>query len=254
MLISKRMFSMLLGLGLSVGIIILCMLGLSLSGGVESSQTNAYARIFILLGGNVAGGGYIQMMTYFAFIWSFIEIWDRLNGIKNEKIAYRSKLLPTKEKVLLLAADVMEIQLKASEYEKRNTQSLLASIVKKACLKFRSTKSIAEMIEIISIQAAINKEKHESDQSNIRYLTWVIPSIGFIGTVLGISKALMIANSGDMDLITATLGVAFDTTLVSLILSVIIMWFFHALQEETDQLHAEMKEYVIENLVNRIEV
>ena len=62
------------------------------------------------------------------------------------------------------------------------------------------------MIEIISIQSEINKERSESDQSNIRYLTWVIPSIGFIGTVLGISGALSIAASGDMDVITSTLA------------------------------------------------
>ncbi len=63
----------------------------------------------------------------------------------------------------------------------------------------------------------------------------------------------MVANSGDMNIITSTLGVAFDTTLISLILSIIIMWFFHGLQEKTDNLHATIKEYVMENLVNRIE-
>jgi biopolymer transport protein ExbB/TolQ len=254
MLISKRLLSMLLGLAFACGMIIFSMVGLALSGGTEAATHSTFPRLFVLLGGNFLGGGYIQLLTYFAFAWSLVEIIDRLKLIKNEKLAYRGKLLPTKEKVLLLASDVMEIQLKAIDYEKKNSHSLLASIIKKACLKFRSTKSIGEMIEIISIQTDINKEKHESDQSNIRYLTWVIPSIGFIGTVLGISKALMVANSGDMDVITATLGVAFDTTLISLILSIIVMWFFHSLQEETDQLHAEMKEFVIENLVNRIEV
>lgn len=248
------MMAMALSVAISSVIIILSMIGLALSGGPEASSSSTLARLCVLLGGNLLEGGYIQMLTYIAFTWSLIEILDRLRLIKNEKQAYREKLLPTKEKVLLLAADVMEIQLKAIDYEKKKSHSLLASVIKKACLKFRSTKSIGEMIEIISIQTEINKEKHESDQSNIRYLTWVIPSIGFIGTVLGISKALMVANTGDMDLITSTLGIAFDTTLISLILSIIIMWFFHALQEETDHLHAEMKEYVIENLVNRIEI
>jgi biopolymer transport protein ExbB/TolQ len=254
MILTKKMFGMIVGIVTAVIFIFLSMLGLELSGGAGAVNESSAARFFVLIGGNLLGGGYIQLMTYFAFSWSLYEILDRLKIIRNEKLAYREKLLPTKEKVLLLAADVMEIQLKAVEFEKRKQHSLLASIIKKACLKFRSTKSIGEMIEIISIQTEINKEKHESDQSNIRYLTWVIPSIGFIGTVLGISKALMVANSGDMEVITATLGIAFDTTLISLILSIIIMWFFHSLQEETDHLHAEMKEYVIENLVNRIEV
>ena len=199
------------------------------------------------------GGGYIQFMTYVAFFWSFIEIREKRSRLKRERKMFRKKLLPTNEKHLLLSNEIRDLQFRMSDLEK-NTPSLLISMIKKACTKYRSTHSIAEVLEIISIQTEINKEKAESEQSTIRYLTWVIPSIGFIGTVLGISKALMVANSGDMEVITATLGVAFDTTLIALILSIVIMWFFHGLQEETDQLHASIKEYVVENLVNRIEV
>jgi chemotaxis protein MotA len=85
-------------------------------------------------------------------------------------------------------------------------------------------------------------------------LTWVIPSIGFVGTVIGISQALIIANSGDMEKITSLLGVAFDTTLVALVLSIIIMWFVHQLQEESDRFHSDLKEFVIDNLINKIEI
>lgn len=251
---SKKFAGLILSLFISSTLIILTYIGLQLSGGSEVAMDSRLARIFVLLGGNITGGGYIQFATYVAFFWSFFEIYEKTQNIKNEKRAYRDKLLPTKEKVVLLANDVVNIQIKASDYEKKHHHKLLASIIKRACIKFRSSKSVAEMIEIISIQTDINKEKHEGQQSNIRYLTWVIPSIGFIGTVLGISQALMVANSGDMNVITATLGVAFDTTLIALLLSIIIMWFFHHLQEETDHLHAEMKEYVIENLVNRIEI
>jgi biopolymer transport protein ExbB/TolQ len=56
-----------------------------------------------------------------------------------------------------------------------------------------------------------------------------------------------------MDKITSILGVAFDTTLVALLLSIVIMWFVHQLQEETDRFHSDLKEFVIENLINKIE-
>jgi chemotaxis protein MotA len=62
------------------------------------------------------------------------------------------------------------------------------------------------------------------------------------------------ANSGDMDKITGLLGVAFDTTLVALVLSVFLMWFVHKLQEETDRFHSDLKEFVIDNLINKIEI
>jgi chemotaxis protein MotA len=56
-----------------------------------------------------------------------------------------------------------------------------------------------------------------------------------------------------MERITMLLGVAFDTTLVALVLSIIIMWFVHRLQEETDRFHSDLKEFVIDNLINKIE-
>jgi biopolymer transport protein ExbB/TolQ len=250
---SNRYLSAIFAFAIAAAITCTAMAGYYLSGAAEGSGMTH--RLSTLLGGNVLGGGYIQLLTYFAFFWSLFEIILRLRKISTEKVAFRDKLLPTNSKHLLLAKDVQNLYFDIVDYEKKkNASFLLSSIIKKACVKFRSTKSISEMIDIISIQTEINKEKSESDQSNIRYLTWVIPSIGFIGTVLGISQALMVANSGDMKVITATLGVAFDTTLISLILSIIVMWFFHSLQEETDNLHAGMKEYVIENLVNRIEL
>lgn len=226
--------------------------GWQLTGGSKSEGLSN--RIFTLLGGNVSGGGYIQALTFFAFFWAMFDIYSRLKNIKLEISPLHKKLLPTKEKHILLPQDVAELYVKVSDFEKEGKTTLLTEMIKKATLKFRATKNIGEMIEIISIQTEIDKEKSESSQSNIRYLAWVIPSIGFIGTVLGISQALRVANSGDMNLITSTLGVAFDTTLISLVLSIIVMWFLHNLQEETDRLHASLKEYVIENLVNRIEM
>lgn len=251
MYLSKKLSGILLALIIASVIEIAMVAGFYAT--VSEGDPSFLNRLFVLGGGNFLTGGYIQWLTFFAFFWSMIEIRDCFRNINFQKRGYKLKLLPTNDKIVLMAQDVMEILVKAQEAEKTKNKNLLTNIIKKACTKFRTSKNISEMIEIISIQTEIDKNKSESDQSNIRYLTWLIPSVGFIGTVLGISQALTIANSGDMQLITSTLGVAFDTTLVALILSIIVMWFYHKLQEETDRLHDEIKEYVIENLVNRVE-
>ncbi len=75
----------------------------------------------------------------------------------------------------------------------------------------------------------------ESSYAFPRILVWAIPLLGFIGTVLGISGAVtnftgFLKNSGDIEQIkegigqvTSSLGVAFDTTLLALFLSVLVM-------------------------------
>ena len=210
-------------------------------------------RIAILMGGNYFEGGYIQHATFVAFFWAIFEIKKRYNDVGKEFKHFSCQILPTGKKHLLLPSDVPEIHHRSEDYLKKKGPSVLVEMISHATLKYRSTNSIPELMDLISLQTQINQEKSESSLSNLRYLSWVIPSIGFIGTVLGISQALSIAHTSDMNAISQTLGVAFDTTLVSLILSVVSNWQFHRLQESTDKLHAEAREFVIHNLVNRIE-
>ncbi len=237
---------------IAAAISVISIFGYKLTGSHEGS--GFIHRVFVLLGGNILSGGYIQFLTFFAFFWGMFDIFSKKNYIAIEKKSLKGDLLPTKAKTIILGSDINDLRLDVVDFEKKNCKSIASDLIIKSCLKFCTTKSIAEMTEILSIQVDINREIDEGRQSIIRYLTWAIPSIGFIGTVLGISQALIIANSGDMNLISSTLGIAFDTTLVALILSLIIMWYFHNLQESIDNLHIRSKEYIIENLINRIEL
>ncbi len=246
----KNLRNLTLSSGIAFLITAICMAALSIT---NKENSPALHRILMLLGGDVINGGYIQGLTYLAFFWSWFEVKEKLKVIERERKAFKLNLIPTSEKHVFMPADINNLKFKLIEFE-RKEKYILSDLLKKACTKFRTSGSLSELIDIVSIQVEVSQEKAEGDQSVIRYLTWVIPSIGFVGTVIGISQALIVANSGDMEKITTLLGVAFDTTLVALVLSIIIMWFVHQLQEETDKFHSELKEFVIENLINKIEV
>jgi len=77
-------------------------------------------------------------------------------------------------------------------------------------------------------------KKSADSYAILRYINWAIPILGFIGTVLGISLAAagiqkIISNqqvsefSSDLGQAIAPLGIAFDTTLIALSLSVLLM-------------------------------
>jgi biopolymer transport protein ExbB/TolQ len=243
-----RNLSLASGMALLITATCMVMLGLTVK-----TTSPAVHRILVLLGGDIVNGGYIQFLTYIAFFWSWFEVKDKLRFIARERRAFRLGLISTSEKYVLLPSDINNLKFKLIEFEKKE-KYILSDLLKKACTKFRTSGSLSELIDIVGIQIEVSQEKAEGEQSVIRYLTWVIPSIGFVGTVLGISQALIVANSGDMDKITSLLGVAFDTTLIALVLSIIIMWFVHQLQEETDRFHSDLKEFVIDNLINKIEI
>ena len=102
-------------------------------------------------------------------------------------------------------------------------------------------------------------ETKESQREVIRYLVWLVPSVGFIGTIIGISEALenahkVITDSGPIETraaiqqITASLGIAFDTTLVALIWSAILLLFYHFITRGVER-RIEQGEYIIESNV-----
>lgn len=244
----KNLRNLTLSSGIALSIVIIAMLCLAMV-----PEGSAIRRILLLLGGDILGGGYIQALTYFAFFWAWFEVHEKIRKIYRERRAFSMGLIPTHEKNVFLPSDVNNLKFKLQDLA-RKEKFVLLDLLKKTAMKFRSADNLGELIAIVSVQVEIYQDKAESEQSVIRYLAWVIPSLGFIGTVIGIAMSLQIANSGDINAITNALAVAFDTTLVALVLSVVLMWYVHELQERTDQLHSDMKEFVIENFINRIEL
>jgi biopolymer transport protein ExbB/TolQ len=100
-------------------------------------------------------------------------------------------------------------------------------------------------------------ERLDSELSMIRYIVWAIPSIGFIGTVRGIGQALALAYQameGDITGVTQSLGVAFNSTFVALLLSLVLMFLVHQLQLLQERLVLETQDYCGTHLIRHMEV
>jgi len=103
---------------------------------------------------------------------------------------------------------------------------------------------------------------HEIDlrYSMLRYLTWLIPSLGFIGTVMGIMFALNYAGvPGNAESetflyeVTSRLGVAFTTTLLALIMSAVLVLIQSIIQSKEERALNEAGQYCLDNLILRLE-
>ena len=95
----------------------------------------------------------------------------------------------------------------------------------------------------------------EADLSMIRYIVWAIPSIGFIGTVRGIGQALSqadVALAGDISAMTSSLGVAFNSTFVALLISILIMFLLHQIQRMNDKLILDAHDYCNKYFISKV--
>lgn len=129
-------------------------------------------------------------------------------------------------------------------------QTLVASI-----RRFMITGDVQNTSDAIESGVDSLAVKQEAENSMIRYLIWAIPSIGFIGTVRGIGVALSQADealAGDIAAMTDGLGVAFNSTLVALLISIVLMFLLHQLQRLQDGVVVDTQAYCEKHLLVRI--
>ena len=142
-----------------------------------------------------------------------------------------------------------------SELSSAHKSAPLVQTLRAALWRFAGTKNVQNLSDAIESSVEALSIRQEAENSMIRYLIWAIPSIGFIGTVRGIGQALSQADkalAGDIAGMTDSLGVAFNSTLVALLLSIFLMFLFHQLQRLQDGLIVDTQAYCDKYLLARI--
>lgn len=212
-------------------------------------------RFFIMFGGKLPQG-FIQFFTYFLFIYGLLDIRSRRLDISREYQMFNRELLPVEEYQLLNLSDIAQLRDTVAKIEGRNP-SVLGNLIRRAATAYLANRSPSETLNLVSTQVRINQAENESQHALVRYVAWAVPSIGFIGTVIGIAAALNIAYKTASDEnaikeVTDLLGIAFDTTLVALLLDTVFVYYVHDLQERTEKLFAQMESYLIEHFISRV--
>ncbi len=131
----------------------------------------------------------------------------------------------------------------------------LVQTLRSSLWRYSSTNNVQNLSDAIESNLEAQAVRHDSENTMIRYLIWAIPSIGFIGTVRGIGQALSQADealAGDISGMVDSLGVAFNSTLVALLISIFLMFLFHQLQRLQDSQIVETQSYCDKYLLRRI--
>jgi biopolymer transport protein ExbB/TolQ len=134
---------------------------------------------------------------------------------------------------------------------------LLPRALLTALQRFGSTRNIQDVSSAVKEVCDTEYEKLDAELSMIRYVIWAIPSIGFIGTVRGIGEALGQAHKaveGDILGVTVSLGVAFNSTFIALVISIFIMFLMHQLQLLQERLVLDAQNYCDVNLIRHLQV
>lgn len=170
----------------------------------------------------------------------------RMFAMQINELSEGSRILPEDANQLLRPLDSLDVAEK---------DLLIPRTMRTALTRFSVTGSVQTATDAVTESCNIEGDRLDSELSMVRYITWAIPSIGFIGTVRGIGAALGQAHEavqGNIAGVTSSLGVAFNSTLVALLISMVVMFFMHQLQQVQERLVLDARAYSETNLLRHL--
>ena len=196
-----------------------------------------------------------QEACFILMIWALVIMGLKAWTTRQEATMLERNLIQVTEGTTLLPQDARNYARGIEALPETEQELLLPRTLLNALSRFSTTASIPAVSEAVREQCDIEADKLDSELSMVRYISWAIPSIGFIGTVRGIGDALgqaYKAVEGDISGVTVSLGVAFNSTFVALVLSIVIMFALHQLQLSQERLVLSTQRYVDKKLIRHL--
>ena len=197
----------------------------------------------------------IQNLMWLIFFGALGEVAVRLRRARREWAQFDRGLLPEDDETMLRLKDLGAVRARVRGEERFFLQRLMTRCV----LQFQSSKSTDRANALLNSSLDLMQHEVDARYSLLRYLVWVIPTIGFIGTVVGIAAALGAAgatqNFQDPALLgelTRNLGVAFYTTMLALVQSAILVLAQTMTQSREEGALNRAGQYCLDNLINRL--
>ena len=244
--------------------------------GYHLSPTGSSLETFFFALGGKLPNGFIQIIAFAGFFTALFSLQAISRRITYEEAAYSAKLLPESEQYVLYPEDVTRIKLETIEAERHMGPRMLTDLIKQTATKFRSNNSPADALEITKTMGELQYKTLEKEFWLVGICQTLIPTFGFLGTVWGLASAILSLGSikpvslsanttsaapsqvaistSDIETLVDHMGMAFFATMLAIALSLVVVMLSKRLEARVEEFHLRMQRYVMENLVNRIQV
>ena len=203
----------------------------------------------------------IHNLMWLMFFLGCGEIWLRIRQAGREQAPIGDRLLPEDPEMMLRARDLGPVYRRVREGGYAEG-TFLPRLIGRTILQFQSSRSVDQANSLLNSTLELCQHEIELRYNMLRYLVWLIPTLGFIGTVIGIAEALQHAGVTDfndqklmesmMRDMTKALGVAFYTTLLALLQSAMLVFALHIAQAKEEGVLNRAGQYCLDNLINRL--
>lgn len=197
----------------------------------------------------------IQNIMWIFFFLGIGELIFRILETKEMLFGIEKSYLPSDDFAMLDDRDLVGI---SQELQKDTNVDGVASFLIKLIMRFQASHSVNQTLNMLNAQLEMKGSQIDLKYNMIRYIIWFIPTMGFIGTVVGIGEALKrtaeLNGQGNNFIaeVTGKLAIAFDTTFVALVMSAILVFLMHIVESKEEQGLVKIGKYSLDNLINKL--
>ena len=196
----------------------------------------------------------IQNFMHLVFFVGLGDLFVRWRIATREKKFLGLRYLPEDDQTVLVTQDLGPIRKRvAGEFDHEN--GFLPSLINIGVLQFQSSSSVEQAAGVMNQHLELMSHRVDLRYGLVRFIAWVVPTLGFIGTVYSLGASLSAAGTTDaLDLkaVARTLGIGFDCTMIALMQSAILVFFLHLVQEKEESALNNAGDYTLRNLINRL--
>jgi phage-related protein/biopolymer transport protein ExbB/TolQ len=208
--------------------------------------------------------GWVNFAEVIFFGWGFGILILKVLKLKHQRTAMAIDVLPVEMGRDINRDNVGSFVEYLYEIPAKLRDSMMVNRIRKGLELFEARQVNAEVATMMENQSGIDSTRISGSYASVKLFIAIIPLFGFIGTVLGLSGAIgefSTALGGDAGMdglmdslkgVTSGLGTAFDTTLLGLLLSIILMIPSGALQKIEDDNLNHVDAYCNETLMPRL--
>jgi len=210
--------------------------------------------------------GATQYWTMVLTFWCMALLILKWLNIRKQRRAMLIQALPTDISEEINTSNLKAFHDHVTNFPKPLRNTYIVNRIRKALEFFYVRQNNPEVAQMITSLSEVDAAKANGSYGMVKVFLWAIPIMGFIGTVVGIGAAIGgfgavfgAGESGDMSQIKeplltvlGSMGVAFDTTLLALVVSIMLSFPASALQGQEDDLVSDVDEYCVDHLLKRL--
>ena len=196
----------------------------------------------------------IQNVMHIIFFVGLGELFVRWRTGEREGAHLKRKLLPEDEESVLRAKDLGPIR-RAVSGQFDGEHGFLPSLINLSVLQFQSSRSIDQTAAVMTSSLELIAHRVDLRYGIVRFIAWLVPTLGFIGTVYALGASLAEAGGAeelDIKQVARTLAVGFDCTMVALAQSAVLVFIMQIVQEKEETAVNLAGDYTLRNLINRL--